>query len=110
MSALLVMTILSAAMGQILPSLISKQYTDIAASILFLIFGVKLLYDTLRLTGNEVVEELEEVTQELLVDSAKKTEEGNTTPTGSKSVWIQVFVMTFLAEWGDRSQISSIVD
>ena len=103
------MTVLSVFMGQILPSLISKQYTDIAASVLFLIFGVKLLYDTLKLTGNEVVEELEEVTQELLVESAKKTEEGTTNQPGGRSVWIQVFIMTFLAEWGDRSQISSFV-
>jgi Ca2+/H+ antiporter, TMEM165/GDT1 family len=108
-TALLVMTILSALMGQILPSLVSKQYTDIAAAILFFVFGIKLLYDTLKLTGNEVVEEMEEVTQELMVESAKKTEEGTTlnNTLSNRAIWLQIFVMTFFAEWGDRSQISS---
>jgi putative Ca2+/H+ antiporter (TMEM165/GDT1 family) len=112
--ALLVMTILSAAMGQILPQLISKNYTEFAASGLFLVFGVKLGWDASKMTGNECIEELEEVTAELVGDDEKKMEEGNgaKSPTymriiGISPIWIQTFVMTFIAEWGDRSQIAS---
>jgi putative Ca2+/H+ antiporter (TMEM165/GDT1 family) len=115
MGALVVMTVLSAVMGQILPQILSKQYTDITAAFLFFVFGLKLLFDTLKMTGNECMEELEEVTQELLLDSEKKQEEGNSSSTspywripGLSPVWIQTFVMTFLAEWGDRSQIATV--
>ncbi|KAJ3366903.1 hypothetical protein HDU91_001689 [Kappamyces sp. JEL0680] len=114
------MTIMSAAMGQILPQLISKNYTEILAAVLFLVFGLKLGFDSFKLTGNECLEELEEVTAELVVEDQRKLEEneaGATTSTSYRSpywklcgispVWIQVFVMTFLAEWGDRSQIAS---
>lgn len=37
-AALLVMTVLSALMGQVLPQLISKNYSEIAAAVLFFIF------------------------------------------------------------------------
>lgn len=113
--ALIVMTVLSALMGQILPQLISKQYTEIAASILFLLFGIKLGLDSRKLTGYECLEEMEEVTAEI-GEAGKKLEEGNNS-TGSKRlfkipgispVWIQTFILTFLAEWGDRSQIATV--
>jgi putative Ca2+/H+ antiporter (TMEM165/GDT1 family) len=117
--ALLVMTILSAAVGQILPQLISRNYTEIAAAVLFFVFGIKLAWDATRMTGNECLEELEEVTAELVGEDEKKMEEGDVKypakrPAaymrimGLSPVWIQVFIMTFLAEWGDRSQIASM--
>lgn len=117
------MTILSAAMGQILPQLISRNYTEIAAAILFFIFGIKLGWDASRMSGNECLEELEEVTAELVGEDEKKMEEGGDRDDakdrskrpgtymripGISPVWIQVFIMTFLAEWGDRSQIASM--
>jgi Ca2+/H+ antiporter, TMEM165/GDT1 family len=37
-AALLVMTVLSALMGQVLPQLISKSYSEIAAALLFFVF------------------------------------------------------------------------
>ena len=76
------------------------------------------------MSGNECLEELEEVTAELVGEDEKKMEEGgggDDAKDGSKRhgtymrilgispVWIQVFIMTFLAEWGDRSQIASRV-
>ena len=71
------MTILSAAMGQILPQLISKNYTEILASALFFIFGIKLGFDATKMSGNECMEELDEVTAELVGEDAKKLEEQN---------------------------------
>jgi Ca2+/H+ antiporter, TMEM165/GDT1 family len=50
MSALFVMTVLSAFVGHFLPEIISKQYAEILASALFLIFGAKLFKDALRMT------------------------------------------------------------
>jgi putative Ca2+/H+ antiporter (TMEM165/GDT1 family) len=106
------MTILSAIMGQVLPQLISKQYTEIAASVLFVAFGIKLGLESLKMTGNECLEELDEVTAEL-GDSGKKLEEGTSSDDARglsriANIWVQTFVMTFLAEWGDRSQIATV--
>jgi putative Ca2+/H+ antiporter (TMEM165/GDT1 family) len=112
--ALLVMTLLSALLGQVLPQLISKQHTEIASAVLFLIFGIKLGSEAYKMSGYEHLEELEEVTAEI-GDSGKKLEEGSQSQAskeyfhipGISPIWIQTFVMTFLAEWGDRSQIAS---
>ncbi|KAI9203942.1 uncharacterized protein BJ171DRAFT_507096 [Polychytrium aggregatum] len=127
MGALVFMTILSAFLGHILPNLISKQYTQLAAGLLFIVFGLKMLKDVYTMSGTEGKEELEEVTQELAeAEVSKKTDElegGGLQPQPKDEWWvpfqnlatylfspilIQTFVMTFLAEWGDRSQIATI--
>ncbi|KAJ3104435.1 hypothetical protein HK100_004053 [Physocladia obscura] len=136
LSALGVMTILSTLFGHFLPNLLSKEYTQYAASFLFVVFGFKMLYDGYYMTDNEGQEELEEVTQELMErdeerddgslmesgkadkkTSEKKDLEGiqafvaglrNVANLFFSAVFIQCFVMTFLAEWGDRSQIATI--
>lgn len=124
--ALICMTILSTMMGLILPSLLPRQYTHIIGGILFLYFGIKLIYDS-RSMSDKVSDELEEVEEELGCN--KKNDEhgdsdsgkaGNETsvPLGNdskqkagmdgKSIFLQAFLLTFLAEWGDRSQIATI--
>ncbi len=130
-SALYIMTILSVGLGMTLPALISKEYTHYASCILFVIFGVKLLYSVF--VGNDDEEdEMEEVRKELeenRIDNDVAVEffEGEVNeaealkPKGKKKsfvekifgrvfspVFVQCFTMTFLAEWGDRSQISTI--
>jgi putative Ca2+/H+ antiporter (TMEM165/GDT1 family) len=157
-SALLVMTVLSALLGQVVPSLISKQLTSFAAAVLFFAFGAKLLREGMQMDPNEgVTEEMHEVEQEL---AEKEKELGQRSPhalemglngrasrsksrfaspprspsqspsrgpsSGVESIksalqgasnlfslllspaWVQTFVMTFLGEWGDRSQIATI--
>mmetsp|Transcript_89826 Transcript_89826/g.192623 ORF Transcript_89826/g.192623 Transcript_89826/m.192623 type:complete len:254 (-) Transcript_89826:159-920(-) len=98
--ALAVMTALSALMGMVLPSLLPRQYTHWAAVGLFVYFGVKLLLEAIEMvrngTGMGASEELEEVEKELKDDDKKK------------SILMQAFTLTFLAEWGDRSQIATI--
>lgn len=119
--SLYVMTVLSSIMGLVLPSLIPVKYTHILGGLLFLYFGIKLLLDSRGMEANRVSEELEEVEEELLHPKKADVESGgndddadyprkgrNTIKRGFTQVAIQSFTLTFLAEWGDRSQIATI--
>lgn len=157
-ASLVVMSILSAAMGHILPTLIPKRWTQLAAGVLFLIFGAKLFHEGMGMaSGNEkVLEEMREAEEEINEDVAvhdgtgRATADGEvipleeieaggpvvgdgdapSTPRAPKypsslkgqfegvrnlcsfllgPVFVQVFVLTFLGEWGDRSQIATIM-
>lgn len=46
-------------------SIIPKIYTYYGSVVLFLVFGVKMIYDGLRMSPNEAQEEYDEVQQEL---------------------------------------------
>ncbi|KAK4685304.1 Ca2+/H+ antiporter, TMEM165/GDT1 family, partial [Tremellales sp. Uapishka_1] len=172
-ASLVIMSILSAALGRVILGLIPKVWTQWAAALLFVIFGVKLLQEALAMSsGNaHIQEEMREVEEELEEDSTthhgsvplESMEEGRipsspgtsrfggTTkarssspkpnkpsisfplsgvgPTSRKNkdwvstlkassrnllqlltnpVFAQAFVLTFLGEWGDRSQIATI--
>jgi len=131
-AALALMTVLSAAMGRTLPHLLSPRLTHAASSILFLFFGFRLLYDAHYMeSGVANLEEMEEVENELEkkkeieLNSNKinaeeqglmteDTQRKTLSPTSAlvrrcfSPVFIQCFIMTFLAEWGDRSQIATI--
>lgn len=167
-SALIVMTILSAILGHAVPTLIPKRYTNFLASVLFLIFGAKMLREGFAIPRSQgVSEEMREVEMELEEKevqarkmgrrrssltpfsleagrmSPRKTRTSNRLPAppvsppsspdsrspspsrGSGFVnalaginnlcslllspaWVQTFIMTFLGEWGDRSQIATI--
>lgn len=119
--SLYVMTVLSSIMGLVLPSLIPVKYTHILGGLLFLYFGIKLLLDSRGMEANRVSEELEEVEEELLHPKKADVESGNNDDDadyprknrnamkrGFTQVAIQSFTLTFLAEWGDRSQIATI--
>lgn len=137
-SSLVVMTVLSGIVGHALPALISKRVTQFLASVLFIVFGVKLLKEGLSMSKDiGVDEELAEVEEEIqsqnLNNQMDEAESGsgnggNFNPKSNTKPWyitfgeqindlasfilsptfIQVFVMTFLGEWGDRSQIATI--
>lgn len=135
-SSLVLMSVLSAFLGHVVPNLIPKQYTDICASILFLCFGVRMFYEAYHLEKGAENEEMAEVEEELKTvedrERSSKLEElevGGLEATAhvpsSKAehakeglmnlmqlvfspVFVQTFVLTFLGEWGDRSQISTI--
>lgn len=126
------MTILSAAMGQTLPAILDPKLTHYMATCLFFFFGGKLLYDAYHMDGNgDLKEELDEVEEELQQKELDDASGVELLPGGanngrvpfharlvdrlskfarrfvSKVFW-QTFTMTFLAEWGDRSQIATI--
>lgn len=117
-AALAVMTVLSAAMGYALPALLPRQYTHYASMVLFLVFGVRLIYDATQMDPEAENEELKEVEEELESDKCDTDLEGNPkkkTKTFYQAledtldpIWVQTFTLTFLAEWGDRSQIATI--
>ena len=101
-AALAAMTILSVAFGQVV-SLLPKIYIHYAEIVLFIAFGLKLIYDANKMavsTTEEVVGEAQEAVEKADLDNSQQ-----------KSVWsilLKSFVLTFIAEWGDRTQIATI--
>ncbi|KAF5209186.1 hypothetical protein E0198_004462 [Clavispora lusitaniae] len=129
-SSLAVMTVLSGIVGHALPTLVSQRVTQFLASVLFLVFGFKLMREGLSMPKEAgVAEEMAEVEEELQA-SAMNVQMHNLEDAHYEKklpwysemgiqirdlasfvlspTWIQVFVMTFLGEWGDRSQIATI--
>ena len=135
MGALGVMTVLSAGIGFALPQLLPKTYTHYASVVLFAFFGAKLFSEAWALhkaPPGKKNEELEEVEQELgfsakgdsdgagngagdLESAGSRATEYSDKVSGKEksskhqlAVITQAFTLTFLAEWGDRSQIATI--
>jgi putative Ca2+/H+ antiporter (TMEM165/GDT1 family) len=137
MGALATMTVLSAALGWAAPALIPAAWTHRAAVALFLVFGVRSLYEAATGGGESAAAEMEEVERELEelhtgrpgggAQGAASTAGGGGRATGAPSpkqplaaraaaaasralpaVLVEAFTLTFLAEWGDRSQIATI--
>lgn len=124
MAALVAMTVLSTLMGLILPKFLDRRYTHVLSGILFLYFGIKLLLDARQMQSGKVSEELEEVEEELLHSHKKKKrgEDEEDVEAGAAaaplrrsnsilstpSVIFLALTLTFVAEWGDRSQIATI--
>ena len=165
-AALIAMTVLSAVLGHAVPTLLPKRVTTLAAALLFLVFGARMLREGLAMPRDlGVGEEMREVEAELEEKehlarrasrhrssssaaaaaaaaspyaleagrgrSASKLPSIEPSPPASRSpspggprqrlaglqnllglvlspAWVQTFVMTFLGEWGDRSQIATI--
>lgn len=141
--SLVVMSILSAMMGHILPALLPKSITELAAALLFFAFGGKMIMEgrEMKLGNQKLQEEMKEAQEEIEEDEVfidgtngiplEAIEEGGRSrhhgskPSGGPAkslaegfrnffsfflgpVFVQAFVLTFLGEWGDRSQISTI--
>lgn len=148
-SSLAVMSVLSAGMGQLLPSLfLPRKWTQLGAAILFFWFGVKMAREGWEMEGGngKVQEEMKEVEEEIAGDQEglpMHDLEGGSTPVSNGHgvdtqkadfitrkpkdfasklkegahnfaslflgpVFVQAFALTFLGEWGDRSQIATI--
>jgi Ca2+/H+ antiporter, TMEM165/GDT1 family len=101
-AALSAMTVLSVALGQV-ASLLPKDYIHYAKIVFFIAFGLKLIYDANKMAVSateEVAEEAKEAVEKADLDNSQQ-----------KSVWsilLKSFLLTFIAEWGDRTQIATI--
>ncbi|GAB2229137.1 hypothetical protein Droror1_Dr00023272 [Drosera rotundifolia] len=108
LSALFVMTILSTALGRIVPNLISVKLTNSFATILYAFFGFRLLYIAWKSDPKaSQKKEMEEV-EEKLESGQGKTAFRRFFSKFCTPIYLESFVLTFLAEWGDRSQIATI--
>ncbi|KAF8571586.1 hypothetical protein P879_00747 [Paragonimus westermani] len=123
MGALATMTILSAILGYA-TTVVPRTFTFYCSGVLFLVFGLKMLYDAYTMSPTDAQEEYEEVKSQL-AQSSVDVETGKVDPQSSRfylrgrlrdaikrilsPVLAEAFVLTFLAEWGDRSQLTTIV-
>lgn len=121
MAALALMTALSAGLGwatQIIP----RAVTYYVSTALFALFGLKMLKEGYDMPAGQGAEEYEEAQAEI----KKKEEEieadveaGGVPAQQSNSsmaitrlvsrILMEAFTLTFLAEWGDRSQLTTII-
>ncbi|MCO5574649.1 hypothetical protein L7F22_028438 [Adiantum nelumboides] len=109
LSALIIMTVLSTGLGRIVPNLISRKHTNSAATVLYTFFGLRLLYIAWRSSSkNSQHKELEEVEEKLEVVPQGKTIWRRVLSRFLTPIFLEAFILTFLAEWGDRSQIATI--
>jgi len=110
LSALYFMTVLSAFLGVVLPNLISQRTVHNCATLLYTFFGMRLIWIGAKGEGDDKEEEFEEV-ESTLKDSATKAQKSLVRRTFSKlctPIFMEALMLTFLAEWGDRSQIATI--
>lgn len=101
-AALALMTVLSVLFGQV-ATVLPQVYVKWAAAALFLIFGLKLLYDASTMSALPCVEEQEEA-----MAAVKQAEAMLPKRHTALAVITEAFGLTFIAEWGDRTQISTI--
>ncbi|KAJ1373781.1 hypothetical protein KIN20_036288 [Parelaphostrongylus tenuis] len=126
MTALALMTVLSACLGW-MSQLIPRVFTYYASTILFALFGLKMIHEGYHMSPSEGQEDFEEAQAEVTKreidrDTGKllDMEAGISGRTSSYSsawlifsfvshIFIEAFTLTFLAEWGDRSQLTTII-
>ena len=111
LTALALMTVISVLFGQVV-SLLPTIYIRYGEIALFLGFGGKLIYDGLQMQNQppdaEVAEATEIVEQSLAQPFIDRGKLLSFWHSPIIKLFSQGFVMTFLAEWGDRTQIATI--
>lgn len=100
--ALMAMTLLSVWIGQV-ATFFPQDYVRGLAVALFIGFGLKLLYDASRMSGKASLEG----EQAEALEVVEQREKGIAT-WSARAVVLEAFSLTFVAEWGDRTQIATI--
>ncbi|KAI7734583.1 hypothetical protein M8C21_009835 [Ambrosia artemisiifolia] len=120
LSALIVMTILSVAVGWAAPNLLSRTLTKHIATVLFLGFGLWSLWDAFHEGESEELAEVEaELDADLKANSETTRANGKGDDDAKKKnrpllsqflspIFLKAFSITFFGEWGDKSQIATI--
>lgn len=124
-AALAIMTVISVALGQVL-NFVPKLWVHYAVIALFLFFGIRLLLESRTIPKNQSCVGAKEAIAYLSENLKENAEETNTLLTGASlretnratdratdqfpswQVFSQSFSLTFLAEWGDRTQFNTI--
>ncbi|XP_059178426.1 transmembrane protein 165-like [Physella acuta] len=110
LAAQIFMTTFSTAIGYA-ATMIPGAVTHFISSALFGLFGTKMLKEALHMSTNKAAEEYQEA-QDVLKEDERKKKQNDTVMflKGIVSpVFLQSFTLTFMAEWGDRSQITTII-
>lgn len=107
--ALACMTVLSSVIGLLFPAILGNSLvTHMLVICLFLFFGLSALKDAYFQyragEGLGASDELEETEKELADDKEGKLTKAKT----ATQLIFSIFSMTFLAEWGDKSQVATI--
>jgi len=100
--ALFLMTVLSVFLGKTV-SLLPQYYVEIATIVLFLGFGFKLIYDASRMSPDIGLDEEQE---EAEAEVNQKDHLATNAPIFA--IILKAFTLTFVAEWGDRTQFATI--
>lgn len=100
--ALFLMTILSVLLGKTV-SILPQHYVEIATVVLFLGFGFKLIYDASRISPEVGLDE-EQKEAEAEVDQKDHLADN----ASILSIILKALTLTFVAEWGDRTQFATI--
>jgi Ca2+/H+ antiporter, TMEM165/GDT1 family len=112
-AALATMTILSVLLGQMV-SFLPKQIVYHAEILLFLGFGFKLLYDASKMPVDCRDKSLVTEGANCLSDAEKEALEAVAQAEASLrkktpvAIMTEAFLLTFVAEWGDRTQFTTI--
>lgn len=104
-AALAAMTVISVLMGQAV-SHFPQVYVQGVEVILFIAFGLKLLYDATQMAHQPNLEEQKEA-----AEAVEKAEAKLSKKSSRQSIWVivgEAFSLIFLAEWGDRTQFATI--
>ena len=101
-AALAAMTILSVLMGQVF-SFLPRIYLFYGEIGLFLVFGTKLFIDASKMPAHS-----EEAVMEEAKEAIENSEKNLKRHPQQWGIILESFILTFIAEWGDRTQIATI--
>lgn len=102
MLALFGMTALSVLLGQVV-TVFPQHYVQWAAIALFLGFGLKLLYDASRMSnGGSLADEQAEALEAVQKNGLAVLK------VSGYAILMRALALTFVAEWGDRTQLATI--
>jgi putative Ca2+/H+ antiporter (TMEM165/GDT1 family) len=96
------MTLLSVGIGRVVFKILPEDILKIAEVVLFAGFGLKLLWDAQKMPASQENDEAEEA--EAIVQQADSKLRGSS----AIAIVIEALTLVFVAEWGDRTQLTTI--